>query len=77
MGHVNIYIRKDDVSKWDAIANKAEWLHDKLCDDDTKRKALDYHKRTQQAISNVPIEAPKPQTPKPSTHYTPKNDWGA
>ena len=30
MPRVNIYIRKEDEDKWNAIANKPEWLHEHL-----------------------------------------------
>jgi hypothetical protein len=33
MPRVNIYIRKEDVDKWDAIENRPEWIHEKLNED--------------------------------------------
>jgi len=33
MPRVNIWIRVEDVDKWNAIKNRPEWLHEKLNED--------------------------------------------
>lgn len=30
MGHANVYIRKDNESKWEAIMDKSAWVNEKL-----------------------------------------------
>ncbi len=34
MPDVKVYIRADDINKWNAIEKKSEFLHDALCADD-------------------------------------------
>jgi hypothetical protein len=54
MGHSNVYIRKDNESKWAAIPDKSNWVNERLEKDvDSAVKGPEFRKRDPKAFKEL------------------------
>lgn len=79
MPHRNIWVRKEDLDKWEKISNKSEWLHEQLSE--TTPIKSETPPRSSYGQSRLKTTPETPQTPnkKPikTVTYKPTSNWGA